>query len=88
MATTDNISGVSGRYWHPLADGRLQCDLCPRFCKLRDGQRGLCFVRGRTNDEIVLSTYGRSSGFCVDREKAVESLSAGHAGAVVRHSGL
>ena len=55
-----------GRYWHRRADGRLQCDLCPRFCRLRDGQRGLCFVRARHGDEIVLTTYGRSSGFCVD----------------------
>ena len=57
---------VSGRYWHKIDDGRLQCDVCPRFCKLREGQRGLCFVRARENDEIVLTTYGRSSGFCVD----------------------
>jgi pyruvate formate lyase activating enzyme len=60
------IEGVSGRYWHEIEDGRLQCDLCPRFCKLRENQRGLCFVRARMNDEIVLTTYGRSSGFCVD----------------------
>ena len=58
--------GHAGRYWHPLDGGRLQCDLCPRFCKLREGQRGLCFVRARRNDEIVLTTYGRSSGFCID----------------------
>ena len=57
---------ASGRYWHKIDDGRLQCDVCPRFCKLREGQRGLCFVRARANDEIVLTTYGRSSGFCVD----------------------
>lgn len=62
----DDIRGASGRYWHRLDDGRLQCDVCPRFCKLRDGQRGLCFVRGRAGDEIVLTTYGRSSGFCID----------------------
>ncbi|MDH3747903.1 MAG: AmmeMemoRadiSam system radical SAM enzyme [Gammaproteobacteria bacterium] len=60
------IVGVSGRYWHALDDGRLQCDVCPRYCKLREGQRGLCFVRARQNDEIVLTTYGRSSGFCID----------------------
>ena len=53
-------------WWHALADGRLQCDLCPRFCKLREGQRGLCFVRGRENDTLNLYTFGRSSGFCVD----------------------
>ena len=60
----DNV--VSTRYWHRLEDGRVQCDLCPRFCKLREGQRGLCFVRGCLDGEIVLTTFGRSSGFCVD----------------------
>lgn len=57
---------VPTKYWHKLEDGRIQCDLCPRFCKLRDGQHGLCFVRKCQRDEIVLITYGRSSGFCVD----------------------
>ncbi len=55
-----------GRYWHTLGDGRIQCDLCPRFCRLREGQRGLCFVRARVDDALVLTTYGRSSGFCID----------------------
>lgn len=55
-----------GRYWRPLADGRLECSLCPRLCQLKDGQRGMCFVRARAGDEIVLTTYGRSSGFCID----------------------
>ena len=54
------------RYWHALPDGRLQCDVCPRFCKLHEGQRGLCFVRAREGDAMVLTTYGRSSGFCID----------------------
>lgn len=54
------------RYWHKLDDGRIQCDLCPRACALHNGQRGLCFVRMAQDDAIVLTTYGRSSGFCVD----------------------
>ncbi len=54
------------RWWHLCGDGRIQCDLCPRDCKLHEGQRGACFVRARVGDEIVLTTYGRSSGFCVD----------------------
>ena len=54
------------KYWHKLDDGRIQCDLCPRECHLKDGQLGLCFVRARHDDAIVLTTYGRSSGFCVD----------------------
>jgi len=62
----NNLKGSPARYWHMLSDGRLQCDLCPRYCKLRQGQRGLCFVRGRQGNKLVLTTYGRSSGFCVD----------------------
>ena len=54
------------RYWHGLNDSRIQCDVCPRACKLREGQRGLCYVRGRENNAIQLYSYGRSSGFCVD----------------------
>jgi pyruvate formate lyase activating enzyme len=54
------------RYWHRLDDGRVQCDVCPRHCRLGEGQRGMCFVRARQADAIVLTTYGRSSGFCVD----------------------
>jgi pyruvate formate lyase activating enzyme len=63
MSPTDT---VPTRYWHALADGRVQCDICPRHCRLGEGQRGLCFVRAREHDQIVLKTYGRSSGFCVD----------------------
>ncbi len=57
---------VKTKYWHKLEDGRVQCDLCPRECKLHEGQQGLCFVRANQNNEIVLTTYGRSSGFCID----------------------
>jgi len=54
------------RYWQLEEDGRICCELCPRFCKLKDGQRGMCFVRQRQGDHMVLTTYGRSSGFCID----------------------
>ena len=59
-------SRFPARYWQRLDDGRFQCDLCPRLCKLHDGQRGACFVRMRVGDEMLLTTYGRSSGFCID----------------------
>ncbi|MGE0253232.1 MAG: AmmeMemoRadiSam system radical SAM enzyme [Alphaproteobacteria bacterium] len=64
LATADGV--VPGRHWHRLADGRIQCDVCPRECKLNDGQRGLCFVRARAGEQMVLTTWGRSSGYCVD----------------------
>ena len=83
------------RYWHHLDDGRVQCDVCPRACKLRPGQRGVCFVRGRADadevggadDGVVLLTYGRSSGYCVDpvEKKPLNHFLPGIVGAVVRH---
>ena len=60
------MTGHPGRWWHRLEDGRIQCDLCPRDCRLHEGQRGACFVRQREGDAMVLTTYGRSSGFCID----------------------
>ena len=57
---------VPARYWHALGDGRIQCDLCPRYCKLHEGQQGLCFVRKMEQGQMVMTSYGRSSGFCVD----------------------
>ncbi|MFL6129199.1 MAG: AmmeMemoRadiSam system radical SAM enzyme [Mycobacteriales bacterium] len=68
---TDDVSPadpytVPTRFWHRIDDGRVQCDVCPRACRLHEGQRGLCFVRARVDDQIVLTSYGRSSGFCLD----------------------
>jgi len=57
---------VRGRWHRTLADGRVECELCPRACRLRDGQRGFCFVRERRGDDIVLTSYGRATGFHVD----------------------
>lgn len=59
-------ASYAARWWHRGSDGRLQCDLCPRDCQLNEGQRGACFVRQRQGDRMILTTYGRSSGFCVD----------------------
>ena len=61
-----NHDTVTTRYWHVLDDGRVQCDLCPRFCKLHNQQRGLCFVRQNLDQRIVMTSYGRSSGFAID----------------------
>ncbi len=66
MLSNSTTSIVPTRYWQTLEDGRVQCDLCPRFCKLHEGQRGFCFVRARQDNQVVLTTYGRSSGYCID----------------------
>nr|NIP95378.1 AmmeMemoRadiSam system radical SAM enzyme [Akkermansiaceae bacterium] len=62
MATNliEKAATVPTKHWHRLEDGRVQCDVCPRACKLREGQRGLCFVRANQDGQVVLTTYGRS----------------------------
>jgi pyruvate formate lyase activating enzyme len=71
LAARSSVETLQGtfhptRYWHAVEDGRVQCDVCPKECRLKEGQLGHCFVRGRAGDAIVLTSYGRSSGFCVD----------------------
>jgi pyruvate formate lyase activating enzyme len=61
-----NESSHPTRYWHVRDDGRVQCDVCPRACAMAEGQRGLCFVRRNEGGAVVLTSYGRSSGFCID----------------------
>ena len=65
-ANFNSAGAFATRYWRKLEDGRVECQICPRFCKLHEDQRGLCFVRGNTGGEVVLFSYGRSSGFCID----------------------
>lgn len=63
----DNLSvGYTGRYWRKIDDKQIECVLCPRKCVLKEGQRGFCFVRQNINGQMILTTYGRSSGFCID----------------------
>ncbi len=66
MQNSSSSSIVETKYWHTLEDGRVQCDVCPRFCKLHEGQQGLCFVRANQGGRIVMTSYGRSSGFVID----------------------
>ncbi len=56
-----------GGWWHAFPEqGRIICDLCPRACHLKPGDRGFCFVRENRDGQMVLNTYGRSTGFCID----------------------
>ena len=69
MRDIDPKDAYPARWWHTIEGEpptRIQCDLCPRDCKLHEGQRGACFVRGMYQGKMVLTTYGRSSGFCID----------------------
>ncbi len=55
------------RWWQRDSEkGDVTCLLCPRQCRIRPGDRGFCFVRANIDGCLELTTYGRSSGFCID----------------------
>ncbi|MCA9085577.1 MAG: hypothetical protein KDA81_16065, partial [Planctomycetaceae bacterium] len=63
----DSSGNIEGGWWHSEESGqRIVCDLCPRECHLKDGDRGFCFVRQNVGGKMQLTTYGRSTGFCID----------------------
>jgi AmmeMemoRadiSam system radical SAM enzyme/AmmeMemoRadiSam system protein B/AmmeMemoRadiSam system protein A len=66
-ATPDSSGSVDGGWWHQTGqDGRILCDLCPRECNMKPGDRGFCFVRQNIDGQMKLTTYGKSTGFCID----------------------
>lgn len=65
-AASPSTPAYFGRWWHTVDSGSIYCDLCPRACVLKDGDRGFCFVRKNEGGKMVLTTYGKSTGFCID----------------------
>ena len=53
-------------YWRKLPDGRIQCELCPNRCILKDGQRGLCTVRENKGGTLYTLVYGKPCAVHVD----------------------
>ncbi len=90
MTTFITHDTVKTRYWHDLGEGRVQCDLCPRFCTLHKDQRGLCFVRQNLDNEVVMTSYGRSSGFAIDpiEKKTPEPFFTRYTGTLFWNGGL
>ena len=78
-------------WWRDTDQGqRVRCELCPRGCLLRPGMRGFCFVRENLDGRMVTTTYGRSTGFCVDpiEKKPLDHFYPGTLGALLRHRRL
>jgi pyruvate formate lyase activating enzyme len=47
-------------------NNKLECLLCPHFCKIAEGKTGICGVRKNTGEKIELLTYGVISGYSLD----------------------
>src|SRR5512138_405508 len=54
------------RYWEPAGDGKVLCTLCPRDCRIGEGQNGFCFIRRNRGGRLVTAGWGRTTGFAVD----------------------
>jgi pyruvate formate lyase activating enzyme len=54
------------RWWHTDEDGRILCTLCPRFCRLGEGQSGFCYIRRNVGGKLYSLGYGTSTGFAID----------------------
>ncbi len=53
-------------YQNTLSDNRIQCTICPRYCKLKEGQAGFCQIRKNVNGKVILTSYGYNTGLSVD----------------------
>ncbi len=72
MPPSHSDPALATRWWTPIEKensdevDRIECQLCPRECRLKPGDRGFCFVRQNIAGQMALTTYGRSTGFCID----------------------
>ncbi len=60
----DNL--YEARWWQKQDDGRILCTLCPRYCKIGEGQIGFCYIRQNIDGKLYSTGYGRPTGFAID----------------------
>jgi pyruvate formate lyase activating enzyme len=53
-------------WWHAEGDGKALCTLCPRFCRIGEGQAGFCYIRKNIGGKLYSLGYGTSTGFAID----------------------
>lgn len=54
------------KWWKPVENEKILCTLCPRYCKIGDGQPGFCYIRQNQNGKLITLGYGRPTGFAID----------------------
>lgn len=52
--------------WWKSSNGKVACYLCPRYCKIGDGQIGFCFVRKNEHGKLQSLVYGYPCSVNVD----------------------
>ena len=61
-----NLSHLEARYYKKLADREIECQLCPRQCRLGDKERGYCGVRENDGGIYYTLVYGKVCALNVD----------------------
>jgi pyruvate formate lyase activating enzyme len=68
-AATPELAGTTARearWWRREDDGRIECTLCPRFCRMSEGQAGFCFIRQHVGGRLITLGYGRPAALYAD----------------------
>ncbi len=60
------LEGIIAKWWEPIDNGKILCTLCPRYCKIGEGQPGFCYIRQNHYGKLYSIGYGRPTGFAVD----------------------
>lgn len=70
VQNTQNTQNAQRASWWqalPNQDNKqIQCLLCPHECVLENNARGRCFVRQNKDGELLLTTFGRATHFCLE----------------------
>lgn len=62
----DASSRAKALYWRALEDSRIECELCPRRCLLKDKQSGFCGVRVNDNGQLYSLVYSQAAAVHID----------------------
>jgi len=60
------MNKVLAKWWEPTEGGKILCTLCPRYCKIGDGQPGFCYIRQNIDGKLYSIGYGRPTDFAID----------------------
>jgi len=65
-AIVNSTTMVEAKWWEPSEKGKLLCTLCPRYCKIGEGQPGFCYIRQNYGGKLFTLGYGKPTGFAID----------------------
>jgi len=60
------LKSTEARWWRTEPDGRLLCYLCPRLCRIGEGQAGFCFIRANVGGRLHSLAYGQPCAVQID----------------------